>query len=237
MQQLRQALGANATLGSSHSLLASLLRASAPSSPAAWPLLASAAPGAGDWQARHGAGGAGAGGTGRDHDMLGMQSHVITEDHVGSALKLAMSSVVGPAADGSAATEMHLDGNSSSSVAQNGSQHAQVQQDAASGGGQEEPQARRLNAQDVAGLAASALSSGAPPFAMPPARRFSHPARSAQHRARLGAADGRVGRASRSPAPRCACLARDGVTCVVVVACWRAGCLLLQARTRTRRRC
>ena len=99
------------------------------------------------------------------HDMLGMQSHVITDDHVGSALKLAMSSMVGPAADGSAATELHRDGDSGSSVAQNGSQHERLQLDAPSGGSQEEPQARRLGAQDVAGLAASALSSGAAAFA------------------------------------------------------------------------
>jgi hypothetical protein len=86
VQQLRQALATNSTLAASHSLLASLLRA-------ATAVASKAASGARPWQlASHGADASG-GASDDGGDLLGAGPQPITDDHVQSALRLAMSNL------------------------------------------------------------------------------------------------------------------------------------------------
>lgn len=86
VQQLRQALATNSTLAASHSLLASLLRA-------ATAVASKTSSGARAWQlASRGADASG--GTSDDGgDLLGAGPQPITDDHVQSALRLAMSNL------------------------------------------------------------------------------------------------------------------------------------------------
>ena len=93
VQQLRQALASNSTLAASHSLLASLLRAStaaggpnASAGSSAWPFASRGADASG----------------GPSDDAAGMLAagpQPITDDHVQSALRLAMSNLAAPDED------------------------------------------------------------------------------------------------------------------------------------------
>ena len=86
VQQLRQALATNSTLAASHSLLASLLRA-------ATAVASKASSGARSWQlASRGADASG----GASDDGGDLRPQPITDDHVQSALLLAMSNLAAP---------------------------------------------------------------------------------------------------------------------------------------------
>ena len=86
VQQLRQALATNSTLAASHSLLASLLRA-------ATAVASKASSGARAWQLASRGADASGGASDDGGDLLGAGPQPITDDHVQSALRLAMSNL------------------------------------------------------------------------------------------------------------------------------------------------